>query len=110
MTAIEIGATSVGGLLVDSQTRCEHYHGPRDVIAIRFFCCGDWLPCHLCHEAVADHPAAAWPASSRDEEAVLCGVCGTRMRIDVYLEASGCGACGAPFNPGCRLHQHLYFS
>ena len=98
------------GLVVDDQTRCIHYRTPLDVVAIRFACCGEYYPCHLCHQEAAGHAARVWPLAKRDTEAVLCGVCGTRMRIDVYLEASGCGACGAPFNPGCRLHQHLYFS
>lgn len=110
MNPIDVGGVRVGGLVVDSQTRCEHYRGPLDVIAIRFACCGEWLPCHLCHEAVADHRATPWPASSRAEEAVLCGVCGTRMRIDSYLDASSCAACRAEFNPGCRLHHDLYFA
>jgi len=109
MTMIEVGGTTVRGRIVDSQTRCEHYHGPLDVIAIRFACCGDWFPCHLCHEADTDHPAAQWPTDRRAEEAVVCGVCGHRMRIDVYLDASDCPSCAAGFNPGCRLHHDLYF-
>lgn len=97
------------GLLVDRETRCDHYAGPLDVVALQFACCGDWYPCHLCHEELADHDARQWPTASRSAEAVLCGVCGARLRIDRYLDASACPTCAAEFNPGCRLHHHLYF-
>lgn len=97
------------GPTVDDQTRCVHYRTELDVIAIRFACCGEYYPCHLCHAEAADHPARPWPADAGDERAVLCGVCGTELTIAVYLGVEGCPACGAPFNPGCALHRHLYF-
>lgn len=106
---ILVGAIRVRGVLVDDRTRCAHYRGPLDVIAIRFACCGEWYPCHDCHEAVADHPATPWPATARHEEAVLCGECGERLRIDAYLQTDSCPRCRAAFNPGCRLHHRLYF-
>jgi len=104
-----VGATPVQGLLIDDETRCEHYRGPLDVIALRFACCGGWYPCHLCHEATADHDARPWPTDARSTEAVLCGVCGTALSIADYLEVSACPTCEAGFNPGCRLHHRLYF-
>lgn len=104
-----IGDTLVRGLLVDDRTRCEHYHGPLDVIALRFACCREWYPCHECHTAVADHPASQWSIEERHEAAVLCGECGTRLRIDDYLDIERCPSCRAGFNPGCRLHHRLYF-
>lgn len=107
--SVLIGETLVRGLLVDDRTRCEHYHGPLDVIALRFACCREWYPCHECHAALADHPAAQWPIDARGEDAVLCGECGTRLRIDEYLAIEGCPSCHAGFNPGCRLHRRLYF-
>nr|WP_236571211.1 CHY zinc finger protein [Microbacterium hydrocarbonoxydans] len=106
---IVIGAITVHGLLVDDQTRCDHYCGPLDVIAIRFACCEDWYPCHLCHTALADHEARQWPMRSRATEAVLCGVCACVLTIDGYLAATACPTCAAVFNPGCRLHHELYF-
>lgn len=105
----EIGATTVHGLLVDDQTRCEHYQGPLDVIALRFACCGDWYPCHLCHTEFAGHELRQWSTDARATQAVLCGVCGSPLRIDAYLETSECPTCSAVFNPGCRLHHDLYF-
>ncbi len=97
------------GPTVDVQTRCVHYRTALDVIAIRFACCDEYYPCHLCHEAAADHLAQTWPAAARDRHAVLCGVCGTELTIAEYRQVDGCPACAAPFNPGCSLHAHFYF-
>lgn len=103
------GRPRVVGPVVDDETRCIHYRSPLDVIAIRFACCGEYYPCHLCHAETADHPARQWPADRRDERAVLCGVCGHELTIADYLATDDCPECGAAFNPGCRLHSHLYF-
>jgi uncharacterized CHY-type Zn-finger protein len=97
------------GPVVDEQTRCIHYGTPLDVIAIKFACCGDFYPCHLCHAETADHAAAQWPVGSRDEQAVICGVCGHQLTIVDYLDTEACPACTAPFNPGCKLHADFYF-
>jgi uncharacterized CHY-type Zn-finger protein len=97
------------GPTVDEQTRCVHYRTPLDVIAIRFACCNEYYPCHLCHEVAAGHPARTWSVADRDQHAVLCGVCGTELTIAEYSETEGCPACAARFNPGCSLHAHLYF-
>ena len=95
---------------MDAQTRCAHYHGPTDVIAMRFRCCGEWFPCIECHREVAGHEVEVWPLAERDREAVLCGVCGRRLTIAEYLGCdSTCPACGAAFNPGCANHWHHYF-
>ena len=100
----------VHGLPIDAETRCAHWHGAADVVAIRFRCCDRFYPCHECHLAVADHPAEVWEADRRDEHALLCGVCGTTLTIERYLDVDACPDCHAPFNPGCRLHRHLYFA
>ncbi|HVN01297.1 MAG TPA: CHY zinc finger protein [Caulobacteraceae bacterium] len=98
------------GVELDPETRCAHWQGPRDVIAIRMRCCGDYYACHDCHAALADHPAVVWPKSEWDERAVLCGVCGTELSVAEYLACDNrCPTCNADFNPGCRLHYHLYF-
>jgi uncharacterized CHY-type Zn-finger protein len=92
----------VYGPIVDDQTRCIHY-------ATELACCDRYYPCHLCHAASETHPPTVWPRSSRDQRAVLCGVCGSELTIAAYLAVDGCPGCGAAFNPGCRLHSHLYF-
>ena len=100
----------VFGLELDPQTRCVHWRSPLDVIAIRMRCCGDYYACRECHDALAGHAAAVWPQAEWDERAVLCGVCGGELTVAEYLACENrCPACGAPFNPGCRLHHHLYF-
>ncbi|MGH7856279.1 MAG: CHY zinc finger protein [Candidatus Binatia bacterium] len=98
------------GSLVDEQTRCVHWNGPTDVIAIRFRCCGGYYACFDCHAELATHPPQRWGPDQLDAVAVLCGVCGAELTIAAYL---GCGfvcpSCGASFNPGCASHYHLYF-
>lgn len=99
------------GNLVDSQTRCTHYHSPLDVVAIRFVCCDTFYPCFECHQETAGHTARQWPQNRLgDTPVILCGVC---RAVLTYPEYTGnhdrCVRCGAAFNPGCRLHRHLYF-
>lgn len=100
------------GGVVDDETRCVHYHGPTDIIAMRFKCCGDYFPCLHCHEdyATPAHPIERWAVEDLERGAVLCGACGYELRIAEYLATSGCPNCGAPFNPGCRLHHDAYFA
>jgi uncharacterized CHY-type Zn-finger protein len=99
----------VYGATVDDETRCVHWHGPTDVVAMRFHCCGRYYPCFDCHAEVAGHPAVRWPRERFGEEAVLCGVCGTELSVTRYLGVTECPHCAALFNPGCSLHAHLYF-
>ena len=109
-TRRRIHGVDVLGVDVDAETRCGHYAGPTDVIALKFKCCDAWYPCIDCHRAVADHDPVVWPVSEREERAILCGVCGHQLTISAYLACeSRCPACGAKFNPGCAAHHHLYF-
>jgi uncharacterized CHY-type Zn-finger protein len=98
------------GLDLDANTRCRHYHGATDVIAIKMQCCGTYYACIDCHRALAGHAASVWPQSEWDTKAVLCGVCQTELSIHEYLSSGNCcPRCEAAFNPGCRSHYHLYF-
>jgi uncharacterized CHY-type Zn-finger protein len=97
------------GPVVDEMTRCVHYQTEVDIVAIKFACCNEYYPCHLCHEETADHVARQWKLSDRDQEAVLCGACGTELTITSYLATNECPSCRSPFNERCRLHTHLYF-
>ncbi len=107
---VRVHGISVHGCSVDAETRCAHYHSVLDIIAIKFFCCQMYYPCHLCHEAVADHPAQTWPADHFHEKAILCGACGSELTIEEYLAcASRCPYCRTRFNPGCARHAPLYF-
>jgi uncharacterized CHY-type Zn-finger protein len=100
----------VEGVDAGPQTRCAHWHGERDVIAIKMRCCGAYYACKDCHEALAGHAIRTWPREEWDEKAVLCGVCGHEMSVREYLGCAGtCPACAASFNPGCREHYRFYF-
>lgn len=98
------------GRTVDGQTRCIHYCGPTDVIAIKFKCCGAYYPCFQCHRECVDHQPQQWPAAEWDEKAIMCGVCRTEHTINTYLGVLACPHCSADYNEGCRLHRHLYFA
>jgi uncharacterized CHY-type Zn-finger protein len=101
---------AVRGVELDPHTRCAHWRSPLDIVAIRMRCCGDYWACKDCHDALAGHPAEVWPRAQFDQQAVLCGACGTELTIRQYLDcANRCPACGAGFNPGCRHHYRFYF-
>ncbi|ADJ14321.1 CHY zinc finger protein [Halalkalicoccus jeotgali] len=101
----------VRGVGLDDETRCAHYGSSRDVIAIRFPCCGDYFACYECHAARTNHDAERWSEDARGERAVLCGRCDTELTITEYLACEdACPDCGATFNPGCANHYHLYFA
>jgi uncharacterized CHY-type Zn-finger protein len=106
---VDKGRPHVNGA-IDGMTRCRHYHGPTDVIAIKFKCCGTYYSCYYCHEEEAGHPPDRWGPNERNEKALLCGGCGTELTIETYL---GCGyrcpVCGIAFNPRCEAHYPLYF-
>jgi uncharacterized CHY-type Zn-finger protein len=100
----------VKGKIVDEYTRCVHYHSLLDVIAIKFKCCGEYYPCHSCHEEEASHVHKVWKKSEFDTKAVLCGVCNSEMTINDYLNCDNhCPYCNISFNPNCSKHYHLYF-
>jgi uncharacterized CHY-type Zn-finger protein len=107
MTSPEI---PVRGVELDSATRCRHYHGPSDIIAIRMRCCGSYYACIDCHFELVGHPAAVWPRDEWQTPAVLCGLCKAELSVREYMDCgSTCPRCRAAFNPGCRNHYHLYF-
>src|SRR5664279_6180850 len=81
-------------MTVDGQTRCIHYSGTTDVVAIKFKCCGSYYPCFQCHQECADHQAQLWPSDQWREKAILCGVCGT--------------AAHHPDVPGCAVLPSLW--
>ncbi len=113
MSASGDDAPRVLGRTVDDRTRCVHYHGSTDVIALRFKCCGEYFPCFECHDESAGHPIERWVAADLLTPAVLCGMCRRELRIDEYLSLSPapeCPGCGAPFNPACSLHHDHYFA
>ncbi|HKK75968.1 MAG TPA: CHY zinc finger protein [Saprospiraceae bacterium] len=103
--------TEIKGKIIDSSGRCTHWHSERDIIAIKFACCGEYYACYSCHEEEANHPTKRWPrAAFEKEKAILCGACQYEMTIKQYQTCdSRCPNCGADFNPRCSLHWPLYF-
>lgn len=100
----------IHGVAVDGQGRCAHYAGDRDVVAIRFPCCGRYYACHECHREVEDHEPVRWTDDDFQEEAVLCGACRNVLTVRAYLTGRGaCPNCGAAFNPACASHHEFYF-
>ena len=100
----------VRGLDLDPQTRCRHYHGALDIIAIKMNCCGVYYACKDCHIELAGHEISVWPRAQWNIKAVLCGACGAELTINDYLQSeSHCPVCNAGFNPGCRNHHLFYF-
>jgi uncharacterized CHY-type Zn-finger protein len=100
----------VRGVGLDAQSRCAHYNGPTDIVAIRFMCCGEYSACKDCQAALAGHAIEVWPRAEWAALAILCGACGAGLTILAYLGGDArCRACGAGFNPLCRRHHHFYF-
>ena len=100
----------VRGVNLDPQTRCEHYRGPTDIIAIKMKCCGNYYACKDCHDALAGHAIEVWPQNEWGEKAILCGACGAQLSIHQYMQnESRCAACSAQFNPKCKNHYHFSF-
>lgn len=106
-----IHGVPVHGLDLGPRSECQHWHSHKDIVALQFPCCDEFYACADCHASLADHPSQVWPKSSFDTtKAILCGACGHLLTITEYLQADdACPNCQAPFNPGCRLHRHLYF-
>ena len=107
----QIHGVEVKGIALDDHTRCAHYHGKHDIIAIKFRCCGEWYPCHQCHAELVGHESSVWPNEEFFTPAILCGACGHQLTIREYLDCdSTCPACFRQFNRGCANHLHLYFA
>ncbi|GAA0500719.1 CHY zinc finger protein [Salinibacillus aidingensis] len=101
---------AVEGKVRDNKTRCEHYHGRRDIIAIKFKCCQTYYPCYKCHQEKTNHPVSVWKKDEFAEKAILCGACGYELTIHEYLHSQSiCPNCKASFNPNCKYHYPLYF-
>lgn len=98
------------GIDLDLETRCAHYHGPLDIVAIKMKCCGTYYACKDCHSALSGHEIEAWPRTEWSAKAVLCGRCWTEMTIQEYMASDyRCPACSAEMNPGCAKHYRFYF-
>lgn len=101
----------IKGSVIDKETRCIHYHTEVDRIAIKFYCCLTYFPCHLCHEEAGCGDMQVWPRDKFDQKGILCGACGKELTINTYLQGTNkCPTCQTAFNPNCKLHEKLYFA
>lgn len=109
---LDLGKTwsePIFGDLLDGETRCLHYHSPKDIIALKCFTCRRYYPCYQCHETYETHAYQPYPSWLGDE-VVFCGACQTGLTISAYRQGGGfCLNCSASFNPGCKAHEHIYF-
>ena len=109
MTADQPSRPVVLGVDVDAESRCRHWHSPHDVVAMKMACCDVYWACIDCHAELAGHAAVRRPLGD-PSPAAMCGACGHEMAAADYLACGDrCRVCGHAFNPGCRLHRHLYF-
>ena len=100
----------VYGINLDSQTRCRHYHGDLDIVAIKFKCCQKYYACYFCHLELESHPSETWNLADFQVKVILCGQCGKELTWGQYTSfESSCFQCGAKFNPNCKKHWDLYF-
>lgn len=107
----ERSSVHVRGIDLDSQTRCAHYRGPTDIIAIKMKCCGQYYPCKDCHAELTDHGIQIWPENDWYLQAVRCGACGAELTIHEYMRCeSCCPVCLAEFNPRCSNQPPFLFS
>lgn len=95
------------GKLVDSQSRCVHWNGELDIIALKFKCCERYYACHECHSELTDHEVVKYSRDSPDD-LIICGVCNVEMTFEQY-SVLNCPNCSSKFNPACKLHYDLYF-
>ena len=75
----------VYGDTLDEETRCQHYHSEKDIVALKCFACQKYYPCFLCHDRYEDHAFLAYPVSRSEDRVVLCGHCRTELTISQYL-------------------------
>ena len=97
------------GKLVDKESRCEHWHGPLDVIALRFKCCNRYYACYECHQELVPHVTERYNINDETVPLVICGVCKLEMSFAAYGDSLQCPNCRSQFNPGCKLHYDMYF-
>ncbi|WP_069187699.1 CHY zinc finger protein [Alkalihalobacillus pseudalcaliphilus] len=97
------------GVRTDSESRCIHYHLEKDIVSIKFYCCGTYYSCYKCHQELSDHKVIPWPKDSYDSLAILCGACQTELSIGQYIKTSQCPHCTHAFNEKCELHYDIYF-
>ena len=80
------------GLNKHTGTRCSHWHGNSDILALLAPCCNRFYACAECHDEVNARPRGdghtlePWPANTDlDTMALLCGNCKRTFTISAYV-------------------------
>lgn len=100
----------INGLLIDNESRCQHYHTELDIVALKCFECQKYYACYQCHDSLEDHTFRAYPCQLKEDKVLICGVCRHEMTIKEYQEAVACPNCHSAFNPACSKHYDIYFA
>ena len=100
----------VYGDILDEETRCQHYHSERDIIA-KCFACQKYYPCFLCHDRYEDHASSGLSCESlRRSSSPLWPL---QDRVDYFSVHLGCeDACPSVlilFNPVQRSIDRICF-
>ncbi|MGT2933763.1 CHY zinc finger protein [Streptococcus catagoni] len=95
------------GIALDNESRCLHYHGDSDIVALKCRQCQAYFACYHCHDALRSHHFLANQA--QEKYPVLCGACKHFLTKESY-EKGYCPFCLRLFNPNCSLHKDIYFS
>jgi len=106
---VKVKRIPVYGQVIDGDTRCKHYHSPRDIVAIKFRCCKKYYPCYQCHNEAENHKISIWGKEDYETRVILCGVCQYQLTIYEYKNVARCPQCESELNPYCSQHFHLYF-
>lgn len=95
------------GIDLDSQSRCVHYHGSNDIVALKCQACQKYYACYHCHDEMEGHAFMATDAS--EAFPVICGACHSFLSKKEY-DLKICPNCQNPFNPECAKHSSIYFN
>ncbi|EGJ27603.1 CHY zinc finger protein [Streptococcus porcinus] len=94
------------GMDLDHESRCCHYHGPKDIAALKCQACQKYYACYQCHDSLEDHSFS--PSGKTELFPVLCGSCKSQLSLEAY-EGGYCPYCNKAFNPKCAFHKAIYF-
>lgn len=94
------------GIKLDDESRCQHYHGPNDVVSLKCATCKQYYACYKCHNSLEDHIFT--PSDETEPFPVLCGACKKVLSFENY-QLGYCCYCQHEFNPKCKNHATFYF-
>lgn len=94
------------GINLDKDSRCTHYHGDNDVVALKCNKCQKYYACYKCHDELESHSFV--PIAIDEPSPVLCGHCYSKLTFEEY-QLGHCITCNHTFNPNCKKHSTIYF-